>query len=141
MSSLEPLTLNSQPTQSPAVSSRRDARQKGSMILILIRLLRRNALVIVLTLILACLLYLIFVFFSPFAVVRSLRDQSLVLDAAKRVSVDPAQFQFMVELGKTNEFKDLEALKMQSPFNQEVYKDAQKGDRVLAFSSKMVIYL
>jgi hypothetical protein len=137
----ESLTLNSQPTQSSSVSSRRDARQKyRPQLSRVVGLVRQNALVIVLTLILACLLYLIFVFFSPFAVIGALRDQSLVRDAAKRASVDPAQFQFMVELGKTNEFKDLEALKAQSVFNQDVYKDAQKGDRVLAFSSKMVIY-
>jgi hypothetical protein len=94
---------------------------------------------VVLTLILIALIYLVFVFFSPFNLIKQAQERGIVEKAAKAAGVKIAEFQFMAELGKTDGFTDLTELKKLSKFNEEVYKDAKKGDRAIAFGNKMVI--
>lgn len=95
---------------------------------------------VVLTLILVFLGYLIVFYFNPLNLMQLAMERNIVTNAAKLAKVDVNTFQSMAELGKTNGFTDIDVLRKKSSFDGQVYKDAKKGDRAIAFSSKMVIY-
>jgi hypothetical protein len=85
-------------------------------------------------------LYIVYSVFNPITMWRNSSYQALVKDVSTRANVNPADLQYIGRINEDAALKDVEEIKKESPINAEVYKDAQNGDYVLAYRTKMVIY-
>lgn len=101
--------------------------------------IKTNPTTVMLGLILIGIIYIIWAGLNPVNQFKAYKERKLLETIANKASVKVTEAQAMVEIGTTPNF-DLEKVKKGSKIDEQVYKDARTGDRVVAFTSKMVIY-
>ncbi|MFS8130817.1 MAG: hypothetical protein ACMG57_02445 [Candidatus Dojkabacteria bacterium] len=93
-------------------------------------------------------MFLIFVFqvilliliVNPPNLLNQLNVVNIINDASKQANLPPTEVPVVGVIGDNKLLPSIDDIKKQNQFAADVYKDAQNGDYVLAYSSKMVIY-
>lgn len=93
---------------------------------------------IALILILQCVQ--IYFFVNPINLAQQLDAVKVINDVSKKVSVPPTEIPIVGVIGDGKVLPDIDTLKKANDVNAQVYANAQNGDYVLGYSSKMVIY-
>ncbi|MEO6728801.1 MAG: hypothetical protein ABIM99_02655 [Candidatus Dojkabacteria bacterium] len=83
---------------------------------------------------------LVILVLNPPNLLNQLNVVNIVNDASKQANLPPTEVPVVAVIGDNKLLPNVEDIKKQNQFAAEVYKDAQNGDYVLAYSSKMVIY-
>lgn len=99
-----------------------------------------NITIILLVLVLLCQLYIVFLGLNPVSVLSAYNQRKEIEMISKLAGMNPVDAKSYVEIGKTQGFTDIEAIKKESVINAEVYKDTKNGDKVIGFGTKMAIY-
>ncbi|MFO0703361.1 MAG: hypothetical protein U0525_01395 [Patescibacteria group bacterium] len=99
-----------------------------------------NITILLLVLVLICQLYIIFLGLNPLSVLSAYNQRKEIETISKLAGMNPVDAKSYVEIGKTQGFTDLEAIRKESVINQDVYKDAKIGDKIIGFGTKMAIY-
>lgn len=85
------------------------------------------------------IVYIIWAGINPVNQYRAYKERKMLETIASKVNVKVTEATAMVEIGKTPNF-DLDKIRKGSKIDEEVYKDAKNGDRVVSFTTKMAIY-
>jgi len=99
-----------------------------------------NITIVLLLLVLLCQLYIVFLGLNPLSVLSAYNQRKEIEMISKLAGMNPVDAKSYVEIGKTQGFTDIEAIKKESAINAEVYKEAKNGDKVIGFGAKMAIY-
>jgi len=83
---------------------------------------------------------LVILIINPPNLLNQLNVVNIVNDASKQANLPPTEVPVVAVIGDNKLLPTVEDIKKQNQFAAEVYKDAQNGDYVLAYSSKMIIY-
>lgn len=83
---------------------------------------------------------LLIIIIRPSLVFEQASAVGITNKVSELVSVPPSEVPVIARVGDGRNLTDIETLKSQNEVNAEVYKDAQNGDYVLAYTSKMIIY-
>lgn len=83
---------------------------------------------------------LVLLILNPPNLLNQLNVVNIINDASKAASLPPTEVPVVAVIGDNKLLPTVDEIKKQNQFASEVYKDAQNGDYVLAYSSKMVIY-
>lgn len=68
------------------------------------------------------------------------RTNQIIEKATSGLAVPPNEFPQVAVIGDGRNLGDINQIKAGSRIDAEVYKDAQNGDYVLAYSAKLIIY-
>jgi len=99
-----------------------------------------NITIVLLLLVLLCQLYIIFLGLNPVSILSAYNQRKEIEMISKLAGMNPVDAKSYVEIGKTQGFTDIEAIKKESVINAEVYKEAKNGDKVIGFGTKMAVY-
>lgn len=91
-------------------------------------------------LILVLQLILVLWLVNPFNVFQQLALVQVLNNVSNLASVPPTEIPVIAVIGDNKTLPDITQLRDQNNVTKEVYKDAQNGDYVLAYSSRMIIY-
>lgn len=79
-------------------------------------------------------LIMIFLILNPIAIIQDIQNRQLINEVASKTSLNTAETPVIATI--TN----ADTLRAENAIQAEVYKDAQSGDYVLAYTDKMIIY-
>lgn len=86
-------------------------------------------------------LVIIFILVNPINLLNQLSAVQIINKVSSKVVVPPNEVpQVIAQVGDLKNLPDADALKKENAIQAEIYKDAQNGDYVLLYSSKMIIY-
>lgn len=91
-------------------------------------------------LILVLQVILILLVLNPINLLSQLNVVNIVNEASKQASLPPTEVPVVGVIGDNKLLPSVDEIKKQNDFAAQVYKDAQNGDYVLAYSSKMIIF-
>lgn len=83
---------------------------------------------------------LLIVIIRPSLIFEQASAIGIINRVSELVSIPPSEVPVIARVGDGRNLTDIETLKSQNEVNAEVYKNAQNGDYVLAYTSKMIIY-
>jgi hypothetical protein len=86
------------------------------------------------------ILFLLVIIINPGLVFEQLSAVNIINKVSDLVSVPPTEVPVIARVGDNKGLEDVETLKKSNDVNAQVYKDAQNGDYVLLYSSKLIIY-
>jgi hypothetical protein len=81
----------------------------------------------------------LFLAINPISLVSGLSSVQVINEVSSIVPVPPGEVPVLAVIGD-GQIPDIEELKKENEFNALVYANAQNGDYVLGYSTKMVIY-
>ncbi len=99
-----------------------------------------NVTLVILLIVLACQLYIIFMGLNPLNFYAAYSQRKEIEMISKLANVSALEAKSYVEIGKTQDFTDIDKIRKESTFNEAVYNDAKNGDKIIGYSDKMVIY-
>ncbi len=82
----------------------------------------------------------LYFFINPINLISQLDAVQVVNDISKKVAVPASEIPIVGVIGDNKVLPDIDTLKKQNEVNARVYANAQNGDYVFGYSSKMVIY-
>ncbi|MEP7103329.1 MAG: hypothetical protein ABI721_01295 [Candidatus Dojkabacteria bacterium] len=77
---------------------------------------------------------------NPPNLLSQLNVVNVINDVSKAAAIPPTEVPVVAVIGDNKILPNIDDLKKQDQFTAEVYKDAQNGDYVLGYTSKMIIY-
>lgn len=81
----------------------------------------------------------LFLAINPISLVSGLSSVQVINEVSSIVPVPPGEVPVLAVIGD-GQIPDIEELKQENEFNALVYANAQNGDYVLGYSTKMIIY-
>jgi len=96
---------------------------------------------VLLILILIVQIAILYFVLSPLNLLQQLNVVQVINEVSKLTPVPPTEIPSVVAvIGDGTNLPDIDKIKTQNDYNAQVYKDAQNGDYVLAYTNKMIIY-
>lgn len=99
-----------------------------------------NFTILLLILVLICQLYIVFLGLNPFSMLSAYNQRMEIEKISKLAGMSPVDAKSYVEIGVTTGFTDIDTIRKENAINDQVYKEAMKGDKVIGFGTKMAIY-
>lgn len=94
----------------------------------------------VLVLILIIQVIMLYLLVNPLNLSNQLRTIKVINEVGEKVAVPPTEIPVIAVIGDNKSLPDINTIKKDNEINASVYKDAQNGDFVLAYTTKMIIY-